>query len=281
MLYLGVSRESRFSPHRIDGDKVIFDAVGSVLARGDDMLFKMTESEFAYDGVEDPTLFDAVFHLCRSDKALDRLTEIERLGIPVINRPDAVRNCRRVRETRLLLSSDVSFARSIITSAGKIPDSWDSFPCWIKRGDSHSIQSDDVCLVSTREECLAVMDRMERRGIDDVVLQEHIPGKICKFYGIGEGLLFRHRFLENVGEGKFGLECNNEIGMADVDVDAFKADVVKAARILDIDVYGGDAIVGPDGRAVIIDFNDWPSFFICKTDAARVIAELIRERCDR
>jgi hypothetical protein len=40
-------------------------------------------------------------------------------------------------------------------------------------------------------------------------------------------------------------------------------------------VYGGDAILDAKGKFHLIDLNDWPSFRICREDAANAIATLI------
>ena len=40
-------------------------------------------------------------------------------------------------------------------------------------------------------------------------------------------------------------------------------------------IYGGDAIIGSDGIARLIDLNDWPSFSACREEAADAIAGLI------
>ncbi|KAA6308831.1 hypothetical protein EZS27_039572, partial [termite gut metagenome] len=48
-----------------------------------------------------------------------------------------------------------------------------------------------------------------------------------------------------------------------------------AADILHLIVYGGDCIVSPDGIVRIIDFNDWPSFAPCRTEASKAIASAI------
>jgi hypothetical protein len=47
-----------------------------------------------------------------------------------------------------------------------------------------------------------------------------------------------------------------------------------AADALGLMIYGGDAIVDSEGKFHLIDLNDWPSFRICREDAARAIAEL-------
>jgi hypothetical protein len=44
-----------------------------------------------------------------------------------------------------------------------------------------------------------------------------------------------------------------------------------AARLTGVAVFGGDAIVTPEGRPVLIDLNDWPSFSRCREDAAKEI----------
>lgn len=282
MLYLGISRENRFSPNRIISDKAIFDDVCKNIATDDDLLFKMSEEEFSCDGAENPSLIDAVFHMCRSDRSLKRLKEMEGMGVTVVNSAQGVINCRRAEEVRLLQGTGASFVKSrIVTAADDVPEDWTGFPCWVKRGDSHAMKMDDVCYAADRAECAAVLKDMAERGFAEAVLQEHAQGKICKFYGIGQGLFFQYSFLDNVGSGKFGLEKYNEIGKADVDEARFRHDVAEIAGILGVDVYGGDAVVGPDGHAVIVDFNDWPSFFVCHKEAAPVISELIRSKAAR
>lgn len=281
MLYLGIRREDRFSPNRISNDKAIFEAVCSELASPDDMLFKMKEDEFASDGAGDTSMYDAVFHMCRSDRALARLAEIEQTGIPVINRTDAVLNCRRPAEVRLLQGAGTAFVRSCVVTDGRLPDEWDEFPCWIKRGESHALESDDVLFASSRSEAEKIMTRISGKGKDEIVIQSHMPGKIVKFYGVSGGRLFHYRFLESVSEGKFGLEVHNEMGTAPMDEERFRSETAEIARILGIDAYGGDAIVAPDGKITIVDFNDWPSFFACRGEAAEAIAGLVREKCGK
>ena len=42
-----------------------------------------------------------------------------------------------------------------------------------------------------------------------------------------------------------------------------------------LDFYGGDAIISDSGEIHIIDINDWPSFSICREEAAKAIADYI------
>jgi hypothetical protein len=48
-----------------------------------------------------------------------------------------------------------------------------------------------------------------------------------------------------------------------------------ACEELNVMIYGGDCIVGPDGKITIIDFNDWPSYAPCSNEAAPHIAKSV------
>ena len=175
MIFLAVKREERYSPNRSISDKAMMDAACSALKEQDDMIFKMQEYEFGSEGVDDPGTFDAVLHMCRSEKALVQLDAIEKSGVTVVNRPAAVRNCRRSNEVRLLSGTDANFVVSRVVSGGEFPDDWNSFPCWLKRGDTHAIDSDDVCFAATSDEASAIMKNISAKGSGEVVLQEYVP----------------------------------------------------------------------------------------------------------
>ena len=42
-------------------------------------------------------------------------------------------------------------------------------------------------------------------------------------------------------------------------------------------IFGGDAILDDHGCFHFIDLNDWPSFRICRDDAARAVGTLARD----
>ena len=107
-----------------------------------------------------------------------------------------------------------------------------------------------------------------------------MKGWIVKFYGVRGGGL-TDCYASSAADGKFGLErYNDSPEQAYVDVEGLTAVAERAADLLGVDVYGGDAIVGPDGTVTIIDFNDWPSFRSCTVGAASRIAELIISKTD-
>ena len=54
--------------------------------------------------------------------------------------------------------------------------------------------------------------------------------------------------------------------------------IAVAAETLGLYIYGGDAIISPDGGIAIIDINDWPSFAPVREEASREIAKLVHRK---
>ena len=52
----------------------------------------------------------------------------------------------------------------------------------------------------------------------------------------------------------------------------------RAARAIGLEIYGGDAIITPQGDIYIIDINDFPSFTAVREAAAAEIAALIMSK---
>ena len=107
-----------------------------------------------------------------------------------------------------------------------------------------------------------------RRGIAEVVVQAHVPGDLIKFYGVlgagGEQPWFHsfyHRDQILAGHAFRPQRLQNA---------AFAA-----ASAVSLAVFGGDAIVGPDGVPLVIDINAWPSFARCRAEAAAAIARYL------
>jgi D-alanine-D-alanine ligase-like ATP-grasp enzyme len=55
----------------------------------------------------------------------------------------------------------------------------------------------------------------------------------------------------------------------------------RAAAALGLEVWGGDAIVNPDGQMFVIDVNAWPSFALFREEAADHIAANLVARVRR
>lgn len=270
MRYLGVSRAELYSPNRVSGDAAVFRAVASELERHGHEVVCISEQELTAipDGI------DGIFHMVRSSEAL---AVLEQACVPVTNTVQAVMNCGRARQTALLMDSGL-IPDSLICKTGGVPLEWNTFPCWIKRADSHAVDRNDVQFVQDAGECNNAMHGFSERGNKECVLQAHVRGWLVKFYGVrGYGLA--DCYTASAGDGKFGLErYNDQPDQASVDMDALTAVANRASDLLGVDVYGGDAVVGDDGKITIIDFNDWPSFRTCTVGAAQKIAQLIMSK---
>lgn len=270
MRFLGVSRAERFSPNRTAGDAAVFRVVATCLERHGNEVMCVDEQDLKSvpDGI------DGVFQMARSREALSLLDQV---SVPVTNTVQSVYNCFRAPQTALLNGTGL-IPDSIICSTDEIPQGWNKYPCWIKRADSHAIDKDDVQYIQDADKLGTAMRSLSERGISECVIQAHVRGWVVKFYGVrGYGLT--DCYAATAREGKFGLErFNDQPQSGSVDMDLLTAVVECASDILGVDVYGGDAVVGPDGDITLIDFNDWPSFRTCTVGAAQKIARLIMDK---
>lgn len=273
MKYLGVSRGELFSPNRKDADAAVFMGVVRELESHGHTVISMPENELVQKGI--PAGTDGVFQMARSTEALSVLAGA---GVPVTNSVPGVINCRR--EAQSVILQDCGFVPDsvVVNTDQGVPVGWNSWPCWVKRGDAHAVVENDVCHVKDMLECQTVIDGFAARGISTCVLQEHVPGWVLKFYGIkGCGVI--DSFAQNANSGKFGLERYNDKPVPGaVDMAQLEEAVCKVSGLLGTHVYGGDAVVLPGGDIRIIDFNDWPSFGSCSSRAAKMIASLIMDR---
>lgn len=269
MRILGISRAELFSPNRITDDRAVFQAVASELnSRGYEVIC-LSETELANKGI--PAGTDSIFQMARSGKALSVIGQVQ---ISVTNTVQAVLNCSRAAQTSILQGTGL-IPESMICITDCVPSGWNCYPCWIKRADSHAVESDDVLYVHDQVECAVAMKGLAVRGIRECVLQSHAKGWLVKFYGVkGYGLVDCYAATEK--DGKFGLERYNDSPDTDsVDFSLLASVTDRAAGLLGVEVYGGDAVVGPDGTISIVDMNDWPSFRTCTVGAAQKIADLI------
>ena len=103
------------------------------------------------------------------------------------------------------------------------------------------------------------------RGIKRAVINRHLDGDQVKFYGVRDTDYFYYFFpfeksYSAKGDDRASAKKNEETRF---DLPKFRETCNRAADILDIRIYGGDAIIDADGTFRIIDFNDWPSFAPC------------------
>jgi hypothetical protein len=264
---LGIYREKRFSPGaHAAGDAEILELTQAALERAGYKTTLITPESLPTVPPSTPV----VFSMCQSLEALAVLQEWEKQGVLVLNTPAAVRACYRLALVTALSQTTLPFPRSVIipldetaspgTRCPALPETTTGW--WVKRGDVHAMQSDDVLFVRHTADLPAQLARLRQRGIGHAVVQEHIAGQEWKFYAVrGHGVL--HAF------------ASHEAHCPSIDYARLNTLAQKASEVLGLDIYGGDCLMTSDGTLYLIDINDWPSFRGCRPIAASHIAQHI------
>jgi hypothetical protein len=260
----GIYRERPHSPGRIDDDAAILEAVAASLL-DHDIVAGLLPAEAADAAFAAPG--SGIFAMCEGEAILGRLADAARSGVPVVNAPEAVRNTYRRRTTELFALCRVPTPASRIVAA-RASAAAPGTPVWVKRPDFHATQEADVLFAGSDAEWRSALARFAERGIDAVVVQDHVQGDLVKFYGIAAGggdLPWFHHFYHK----------DQELAGHAFTREALQRAAFTAADALGVEVFGGDAIVGADGRPQIIDLNAWPSFALCRAEAAPAIARYL------
>ncbi len=199
----------------------------------------------------------------------------------MINSGYGVENCTRERLTRILLGSGIPYPESLMVNTNQtVTEQMERIGmqrAWIKRGDLYAMHKEDVTYVRHPEEAQEVLQEYFLRGIKRAVINRHLDGDQVKFYGVRDTDYFYYFFpfeksYSAKGDDRASAKKNEETRF---DLPKFRETCNRAADILDIRIYGGDAIIDADGTFRIIDFNDWPSFAPCRVEASAVIARSI------
>jgi hypothetical protein len=266
-----IYRKPSYSPnqHRSNDTAILDATVAHLAARGWEVTCA-AEGEIERGVVPEADLY---LNMCQGERASEQLAQLEESGARVINRASSVLNCHRHRLVERLIGSGLAFPRTVICPAsGAIPAptfAQNGGKIWIKRGDVHAERAEDVVAVN-RYGIEAALAAFAARGIARVALQEHVPGPVLKFYALADGSFFRYYDAEHGPNGS--LPAVNERRLVQL--------VFDAARLLRLDVFGGDVVLTEPDRPVLIDLNDWPSFAPFREDAAVHIAEYLRHHAD-
>ncbi len=277
----GIRRGSQYSPNHVGNDAAIFNLTVECLKRKGCLVNEYTEQEFLQSEIKEDIIFDMV----RDKEAIQKLKQEEDKGKLVINSGYGIDNCTREKMTRLLVSNGIPHPKSLIVNTNEaLPVSIESMAnrFWIKRGDFHAIHREDVTYARNVEEAESVLNEYALRGIKTAVLNEHLIGDLVKFYGVAGTDFFYWFYPNDLNHSKFGWEkINGQATGISFDLEYLKSLCDEAAKVLGIYVYGGDCVVDADSCIRIIDFNDWPSFAPCRSDAATYIAECIYDQAIR
>lgn len=276
LIFAGIQRYSLFSPNHVGNDAAIFSAATNYLIEAGHQVNMYTEQEFLVNSPQEKF----VFTMMRSKGAVRNLQKMERAGVIAVNSAFGIENCVREQMTSLLLGHGVPHPDSLIWATNDgIPEALirPKFePCWVKRADFHAIHREDVSYVRTLQELRETMAEFSSRGIERVVINEHLKGDLIKFYGVAGTDFFYWFYPFEGNHSKFGLEeINGSPTGIPFSLDELRKTCDDAARVLQVQVYGGDCVVSPDGIIRIIDFNDWPSFAPCRKEAGIAIGQAI------
>lgn len=266
----GIFRERAHSPGREFDDSEILRLTGKHLeARGFQVSLRVPE-EVVQAGEECPP---NIFLMCERLEIIDQLRHWEARSVRQVNKPSAILNTYRDRTLALFEHGGVAFPASCLVSTAS-PEIVQSGPVWVKRADVHNTQDGDVVFAPTPSDTAQTLARMAARGIGQAVLQEHVPGDLIKFYGIGDpGLAqgptpwfrwFYHK-EQNLAGHRFDQEALASLAQ-------------RAAAAIGLEVYGGDAIATETGALFVIDLNAWPSFALYRDEASERIASYLAVR---
>jgi hypothetical protein len=260
MRLTGIQREQTFSPaQHAENDRLILELTADVLRRQGCDVDLISEEQVGEVSIDAPV----VFSMCQGPRATRELLSLEREGTLIVNSPRSVQSCYRVALARLQRRHEHILAPMTVISTrpGSLPvEVGRSF--WIKRGDVHATQEGDVVRVDSPEQCLEVLADLHRRGVKRAVVQPHLEGTVVKFYGVVGAPFFRHY-------------SERDHKVAPITFRLAHPAIERLVSEMGLTVYGGDAVMGPDGSISVIDINDWPSFAYFRDEAASVIADRI------
>lgn len=272
----GVMRASAYSPNNIDNDAAIFNAVAEQLRKRDCEVSVCTEDQFM--NLASPA--GVILNMCRKPESIERLIDLEERGRLAINSGKGIANCSRERMTHLFMKNNIPMPESLIVSTSKdvrpLLEEKEFGACWVKRGDEHAVQKDDVVYCISADAAQSALDGFHSRGIEKAVICRHLDGDLVKFYGVRGEKFFYWFYPGDEGHSKYGHEeINGRSRGYEFDADSLHAISQQASEALGVLIYGGDCIIDSEGNPRIIDFNDWPSFSPCRAQAAPAIARAV------
>jgi len=260
---IGILREEVFSPNRVEDDAAILRLTAeAVRRRGYDV--ELTRPR----DLSPETKPRMAFAMCEGMDSLKLLEKWESMGYTIVNSPRAVKNCYRHRMLKLLNHGTLPLPKTLLIQTSESVNGHFNLRkgVWVKRGDVHSTQPGDVELIFDRPSLEKTLESMRSRWVDQAVLQEHIHGDLIKFYGVLSQGWFRHFYHKPEETNGFSFS-----------LDKIRETAELAARKLGLQVCGGDIVVTEDAH-YLIDINSWPSFAICREEAAEQIADCLVQR---
>jgi glutathione synthase/RimK-type ligase-like ATP-grasp enzyme len=256
--FLGIARERVFSPGKVEADRAILEAVADGLRRRRHTVRIVSAEE----PLPSPAAKTTVFTMCQGERALATMRAWERDGVRAVNSVESILNCHRHRMLECFARAEVNAPETLLLTTEAPPDwpEWiDHFGAWLKRGDVHATNADDVVFVQSHAEARAAVARFHARGIGRAILQRHVPGVVIKFYAVATGYL------------AWFLPAETAVELSAQQAAELRALAQSGARALGLEVYGGDCVASATEGLQLIDLNDWPSYARCRAAGAEAI----------
>lgn len=282
---LCIFRAACFSPGMVERDEAILRAVAERL-EGIHYTVDMIHEEQLTPNTPIP---DIVLHMTRSARALEILEHWETAGCRVLNSAESIRGVERetlaLQCTKWGIPTPMTWIISTASPIAWVAETTEktlapiAFPCWMKRAGTCAQHPDDVCFVPDAEAYRHILARFRAREIYKVVVMKHLEGTTIKFYGVQGTDFFYSLPASQLGYDKWTTHpVDAQVPSLAPDTYSkmlcyIKEQLGEGKRGFPM-IYGGDAIIGPDGIARLIDLNDWPSFSACREKAAGAIAQL-------
>ncbi|MCC6254630.1 MAG: hypothetical protein IT276_06940 [Ignavibacteriaceae bacterium] len=261
----GIRRQPLYSPNHIENDTLILMRTAEHLINMGVLVKIYEEEDLGSIEINEPVIFS----MAQGEKSLNELLKLQNKGRVIINNPQAAIKCFRRNMVNILQLNKIPFPKSHVLPVNNYSgisfDDFNARKIWVKRGDVHAVHREDVTLVYSEEERKNIFREFKKRGIEYAVLQEHLEGDVIKFYSIKNSSFFHWYYLNGINHTPFDKEQLLELAS-------------RSAEILGLEIYGGDAIISPDGSISIIDINDFPSFAPIREQSTKEIAQLIFQK---
>ncbi|MCX6163753.1 MAG: hypothetical protein NTU73_02640 [Ignavibacteriae bacterium] len=263
----GIARKTEFSPnHELNDFLIIQKTAEELMQLGVKVKIYREEDIFTEDIGE-----EFIFSMVQSPAGSKHLLEIAKDKKFVLNTPESVINCYRYNMNRILEDNKIPFPKSIIVETNtKKFDFLDEFEdrIWIKRGDAHAVQREDVVFIDDKSKISYVLKEFISRGLQTCTIQNHIEGDTIKFYSI-------------LDEDFFYWYTTNLKYCSSFDEKKLKKLANASAKALGLEIFGGDAIITKQSEIFIVDINDWPSFAPIRDRASKVIGNKIYRKANK
>ncbi|MBF0360869.1 MAG: hypothetical protein HQK49_07650 [Oligoflexia bacterium] len=272
---LGIYREKIYSNRAVDADRAILNSCLNSCLRifreelKLDVEIHSIEGE-SVAGAENIFQNDLILSMAQSSDVLSLLEKAEEMGVTVINSVRSIKNCYRLNLSKLLSNHNLFYPEySLIDTSVKIKKL--PFSSWLKRVDFHALCDEDVVLVRSVEEVNLRLQNFSERKVRSVILQKHVEGEVIKFYGVGDRF-FSYRFMDRAD-----MDRADKVDkpLSERVLQLIKQTAFRAAKVLGLQIYGGDVVLDERENIHLIDINDWPSFRSCVAEASVVMAQMI------